>query len=128
SYEQLGRPDLACEARLKLVEHQVETMDFQKAATGLMTTIRKFPAEGRYIPKMMEKLQDVAKQYKAGTEQLVKFYQELLPRIPAKRGDEVSKYCVKMYEQAVAFYKENNKSREATAAEQQLARVKSGGR
>lgn len=128
SYELLGRPDLACEARLKLVEYQTETKDHQKAATGLMVTVRKFPAEGRYVPKMMEKLQEVSKEYKTGPEQLVKFYQEILPKIPPKRGDEVSKYCVKMYEQAVAFLKEYKKDREAAVVEQQLARIKSSGK
>lgn len=127
-YELLGRPDLACEARLKLVEYQTETKDYQKAATGLMGTIRKFPAEGRYVPKMMAKLQAVAKEYKTGNDQLVKFYQEILPRIPAKRGDEISNYCLKMHEQAVAFFKENNKPKEATATEQQLFRIRANGR
>jgi len=47
SYEQLGRPDLACEARLKLVDYQVDAKDHQKAFAGLANTIRKFPSEGR---------------------------------------------------------------------------------
>jgi len=124
SYEQLGRPDLACEARIKLVEYQVEAKDHQKAATGLMVTVRKFPSEGRYVPKMMKKLEEVSKEYKAGTDQLVKFYQELLPRVPPTRGDTVSEYWVKMNQQAVAYFKENNKSKEAAIVEAQLNRVK----
>lgn len=128
SYEQLGRPDLACEARLKLVEYQVDAKDHKKAFDGLANTIRKFPAEGRYVPKMMTKLQQVTKEMKGGTDRLAKFYLETLPRIPAKRGDEVSKYCVAMHEQAIAFLKENGKAKEAGLVEQNLTRIKASGR
>jgi hypothetical protein len=125
-YEGLGRPDLACEARLKLVEYQVEAKEWPKAANGLAQTVRKFPDEGRYVPKMMEKMQEVcgAKEYKAGVELLAKFYLEILPKVPKKRGTEVSKYCVDMHEQALTFLKTNNKLREAVFVEQQLAALK----
>ncbi len=125
-YEAVGRPDLACEARIKLSEYQVEAKDFKKAADGLAQTIRKFPAEGRYVPKMMEKLQEVCASYKGGTDLLAKFYAQILPQIPARRGDEVSEYCVKMYQQAVDFFKKNGKAKEADAIELQLNRIKSG--
>ncbi|MDB5309571.1 MAG: hypothetical protein JWO38_3773 [Gemmataceae bacterium] len=128
SYEQLGRPDLACEARMKLVEYQVDAKDHQKAFTGLANTIRKFPTEGRYVPRMMTRLQEVTKGFKGGPDQLAKFYLEVLPQIPAKRGDEVSKYCVAMHEQAVAFLKENGKPKEAGLVEQNLTRVKASGK
>lgn len=128
SYEQLGRPDLACEARLKLVEYQVEAKDHQKAFTGLAGTVRKFPAEGRYVPRMMLKLQDVTKEIKTGPAQLTKFYFELLPLIPAQRGNEVSKYCVTMHEQAISFLKENGKAKEAASLEQTLTKIKASGK
>jgi hypothetical protein len=126
SYETLGRPDLACEARLKLVEYQVDAKDYKKAFDGLANTVRKFPAEGRYVPRMMDKLQEVAKGFKAGPDLLTKFYLEILPRVPARRGDEVSKYAVAMHEQAVAFLKEHNKPKDAAAVEQSLAQVRGG--
>ena len=126
SYEALGRPDLACEARLKLVEYQTDAKDHKKAFDGLAVTIRKFPAEGRYVPKMMTKLQEVTKEMKGGPDLLAKFYLETLPRIPARRGDEVSKYCVAMHEQALAYLRENNKAKEAAFVEQSLGRLKAG--
>ncbi len=128
SYEQLGRPDLACEARMKLVEYQVDAKDHQKAFAGLANTIRKFPSEGRYVPKMMTKLQDVTKDIKGGPDQLARFYLEVLPHIPPKRGDDVSKYCVAMHEQATTYLKENGKMKEAALVEQNLARVKGSGK
>jgi hypothetical protein len=128
NYEELGRPDLACEARLKLVEYQVEAKEWKKAADGLAQTVRKFPAEGRYVPRMMEKLQEVcaAREFKGGTDLLARFYLEILPKVPKTRGDEVSKYCVKMHEQAVEFLKKANKSKEAAVVESQLDRLRRG--
>lgn len=125
-YEKLGRADLACEARLKLTEHYVDAKDHRAAATGLMTTIRHFPAEGRYIPKMMDKLQEVTKEYKGGTDAMGKFYQEILPKVPPRRGNEVSTYWVKMIEKAIAFFKDLNKLKEAESLERQLSAIRSG--
>jgi hypothetical protein len=126
AYETLGRPDLACEARLKLVEYQTEAKDHKKAFDGLAFTVRKFPDEGRYVPKMVTVMQDVSKDIKGGDALMTKFWLELLPRVPTRRGNEVSEYCVKLHQQAVAYLKEVNKPKELAAAEQSLARVKSG--
>lgn len=124
-YEQLGRPDLACEARLRLAEYQVDAKDYKAAADGLSKTIAKFPAEGRYVPKMLEKLQDVCREYKGGTEKLTKFYVQLLPLIPTTRGTEVSDYCIKVHEQALEFFKKNGgKLQDIRQIETRLATLK----
>ncbi len=126
NYEKLGRPDLACEARIALADFQVGAKDHKRAADGLTGTMRKFPSEGRYVPKMMAKLEEICTEFKGGTELLTKFYLEFLPRVPTRRGDEVSKYAVSMHERAAAFLDANNKPREAAAVRQQLALVKAG--
>jgi hypothetical protein len=126
SYETLGRPDLACEARLKLVEYQTEAKDHKKAFDGLAFTIRKFPDEGRYVPRMVSKMQDVAKDIKGGDALMAKFWLEILPRVPAKRGSDVSEYCVKLHEQAITYLKDANKPKETALVEQSLAKVKGG--
>lgn len=123
AFENLGRPDLACEARLKLVEYQTEAKDHKKAFDGLANTVRKFPDEGRYVPRMVTRMQEVSKDVKGGDNLMAKFYLEILPRVPARRGEEVSEYCVKLHKQAVAYLKENNKPKEAATVEQSLARV-----
>ena len=127
-YELLGRPDLACEARLKLVEYQTEAKEHKKAFDGLAFTVRKFPDEGRYVPKMVTRMQDVAKDIKGGDALMATFWLELLQKVPPRRGNEVSEYCVKIHQQAIAYLKDANRPKEAAAAEQNLARVKSGGR
>lgn len=126
SYELLGRPDLGCEARMKLVEYQSEAKEHKKAFDGLAYTVRKFPDEGRYVPKMITRMQEVAKDIKGGTDLMAKFYLEILPRVPAARGNEVSAYCVKLHEQAIGYLKDNNKPKEVTLVEQNLTRVKGG--
>jgi hypothetical protein len=125
-YENAGRPDLACEARIQLADYQVEAKKFQDAANGIANTIRKFPDEGRYVPKMMEKLQEVCKQYKGGTDLLGSFYLELLPHIKPSRAGEVSKYCVNMYKQAIAFFQENKKDMIAADLSNKLAKIERG--
>jgi hypothetical protein len=126
--EQAGRPDLACSARLKLSEYQCEQKKWKTAANGLAFTIKKFPSEGRYVPRLMEKLQEVCSNYKGGTDLLVQFYLDFLPTIPGKRGNKPSQYCIKMYEQAIAFFKENHKDKVVPALEAELTRIKNGQR
>ena len=128
SYESLSRPDLACEARLALADYQAAEGDHKKAADGLAGTMRKFPSEGRYVPKMMQKLEEVCREYKGGTDLLAKFYLQFLPLIPARRGDEPSKYAIAMHEQAVTFFEANSKPREAALVKQRLALVRGSGR
>lgn len=127
-YESLGRPDLACECRLKLAGYQADAKDYRKAADGLAQTILKFPGEGRYVPKMLAELEEVCgrKEFRGGADKLAKFYLEFLPRVPKTRGDEVSEYCVKTHEQAARFFRANRKEKEAAAVEQALARLKGG--
>lgn len=127
AYENLGRPDLACEARLKLVDYQAdskEEADRRKAFNGLAQTVRKFPDEGRYVPRMVTRMQEVAKGIKGGDNLMAKFYLEILPKVPARRGDEISAYCVKLHEQAIEYLKDVKKTKEAAIVEQSLARVK----
>jgi hypothetical protein len=125
-YEGAKRPDLACQARLKLAGYQMDSMKFKDAANGLAATIQKFPGEGRYIPKLMDKLEEACKNFKGGTDLLARFYLEVLPKVPTKRGDEVSQHCVNMYQKAIAFFKENKKDKEADALSNALARIKAG--
>jgi hypothetical protein len=127
TYESLGRPDLACEARLKLVDYQTgsrDEADHRRAFNGLAQTIRKFPEEGRYVPRMSARMQEVAKEIRGGENLMARFYLEILPKIPARRGDEVSEYCVKLHEQAIDYLKDAKKPKELATVEQSLTRVK----
>ena len=67
AFEAAGRPDLACQARLKWAEYPFEQKQWLPAAKGLSQTINKFPDEGRYVPQMMTKLQEACGQFKGGS-------------------------------------------------------------
>jgi hypothetical protein len=116
-YETAERPDLACEARLKWADFLAEEKKHTIAATGLAQTIKKFPNEGRYVPKMMDKLKDHCGQFSSGKEYLGKTYLELLHKMNPKRGSEVTKYFQKMSADALAFFREEKKSKEASEVE-----------
>ena len=125
-YELLGRPDLACECRIKWAEYLEDAKDYKRAADGLAQTISKFPGEGRYVPKVLDKLADICAKYKDGTKKLAKFYLDFLQIIPKTRGDEVTEYAVKVHEQALKFFKANNLPKESEAVAQELAKLKRG--
>ena len=123
-YEALGRPDLACECRLKWAEYLEESKDYKKAAEGLAQTINKFPSEGRYVPKVLDKLADICAKYKDGTKKLAKFYLDFLPLVPKKRGDTVTAYAVTVHEQALKFFRANDMAKEADLVETELKQLK----
>lgn len=126
-YETARRPDLACEARLKWADFQAEEKKWTVAAKGLSVTIQKFPEEGRYIPKLVNKLKEVCDEFKGGTDFLGKQYEELLKKIPPKRGDAVSKFFVQMHEDAIKFFKDQKgKEKVVKELEGRLASVKAG--
>ncbi len=124
AFEALGRPDLACEARLTLSDVQASAKEYKKAADGLASTIRRFPDEGRYVPKMMKELVSLCEKFDGGTDLLAKFYTAILPKVPKTRGDEVSQYCIKMHEQAIEFFTKAKKPADADRTKTQLYALK----
>jgi hypothetical protein len=116
-YETANRPDLTCEARLKWADLLGEAKQWAAAATGLSTTIKKFPNEGRYIPRMLDKLKDVCKEFGGGKEYLAKTYLELVRKVDPKRGDEVTRYFVQLSGDALAFFQAEKKAKEAAEVE-----------
>jgi hypothetical protein len=105
-YELRGRPDLACEARLKLADMLVENSQTKDAINGLMFSIKKFPSEGRYVPPMLDKLEAICEQAGVAQERLVPFYNALLPMIPARRGSRPSKYCMQMLARGIQRFQQ----------------------
>ena len=116
-YETANRPDLSCEARLKWADMLGEGKQWAAAATGLSNTIKKFPNEGRYIPRLLDKLKDVCKEFPGGKEYLAKTYLELMHKVEPRRGDEVTKYFVKLSGDALAFFQAEKKPKEAAEVE-----------
>lgn len=122
--EQAGRPDLACEARLKYTEHLVEDEQCKQAIAGLAFTIMKFPEEGRYVPKMLDKLEEICTQVPGMESQLTQFYRNFLPRVPRMRMDRPSPYCIKVYERAIEVFRRNGHMDLVQLYQVQLATLK----
>ena len=128
-FERKKRPDLACAARLKIAELLCAQGKWQAAGKGLIATIRKFPNEGRYVPRMTKKLQEVVPHYKEGPPALAQLYVELVPTMIVYYGKEGSDYCGKLYDQASAFLEESKMDKYAVKlkAQTENARLRAGG-
>ncbi len=127
-YEKAGRPDLSCEARLKYTAYLVADERYKEAVQGLGFTIKKFPDEGRYVPKMLDKLEDICGKHPFPhvKELLAEFYQDLLPKIPATRGQSPSTFCKEMYKRAIERFKSLGRDDLATQYGVLLARLEAG--
>ena len=122
-YEHAGRADLSCEARLKFTDYLLANKRDKDAIENLATAIMIFPDEGRYVPKMLDKLEELCRKEPRYQEQLVTFYQQFLPRIPQKRGDAPSPYCLEMYKRAVDRFREAGATQLAQLYEVQRLRL-----
>ncbi len=129
-YEQAGRPDLSCQARLKYAEYLVADGQQEEAIQGLTVSILLFPEEGNFVPKMLNKLEELCAQVDGAEKHLVRFYQQFLPKIPQKRGKRPSPYCIRMHERGIQQFKKAGLEQLAQACEIQLAalRASEGGK
>jgi hypothetical protein len=122
-----GRPDLACEARLKLADMLVEQGRYLEAVQGLAFTIRKFPTEGRYVPKMLDRVESLCRGFEGAEQELVQFYSALLPVIRKSALVQRSPFAIATFLRAADVFKRNNQPQLAQAAyaeSQRLALVR----
>lgn len=125
-YESAGRPDLACEARMKLAEYQVEMGKMVDAVNGLAFTVRKFPDEGRYVPQLIDKMELICASAPDAAQLMLPFYTSILPLIPKTRGTRPSQFCIEMHERAIARFQEYGQLQGAQLLQGQLASIRAG--
>jgi hypothetical protein len=125
-YVSAGRPDLASEARLMLTGYLIDDQSQLEAVDGLAATIMAFPDEGRYVPKMLDRLEVIVAQNPKYQRNLIKFYSTFLPKVPQRRGDEPSKYCIKMYERGIKRFEQAGATNEANKYKALLAQLQAG--
>jgi len=126
AFEADKRPDLACEARLKMSDYLVKNNQSQAAIEGLAITINKFPGEGRYVPRMLDRLEEICKTVEGTDPQLIAFYQRFLPTIPTHRGSDPSDYCLATLRRGVNFFKSHGRDDLATQFQQRIKRIEDG--
>lgn len=125
-YEVADRPDLACEARLAWAE-MIAPQDRQlDAVQGLAATVLKFPHEGRYVPKLLDKLEQLCDGVKGADQHVVQFYVTVLPKVPQTRGSSPSPFAMRMFERAATVFTRYNQPQLAMAAQAELEKIKSG--
>jgi hypothetical protein len=122
-YEKAKRPDLVCSARLRVTELMLadEKEKVETAGKGILITVRKFPTEGRYVPKLMSKMDEIAPKYKTGVQQTAQLYLDLLPKMIIHYRDPNDEFCAAIEKQAKSFLTANDQK---TALSQLEARVK----
>lgn len=125
-YVAAKRPDLACEARLKLTDLYLDNEQPGAAIDGLASTISAFVDEGRYVPRMLDRLEVLCQNVEGTTPALLAFYNSFLPRIPQMRGNSPSKYCIKMFERGIAKFKQHGQLQAALTYQAQLAKIRAG--
>jgi hypothetical protein len=128
--EKANRADLACAARLKITDFLGAQDKWPLASQGLIYTIKKFPNEGRYVPKMTARLQEVASHYKEGARSLATLYLDLVPAMVLYYEGEDNAFISELYKQAMSYLEENKMDKTATTlkAKTDLARAQAAAR
>ncbi|MBD3672009.1 MAG: hypothetical protein HUJ26_00670 [Planctomycetaceae bacterium] len=122
-YVSAGRPDLASEARLMMTGYLIDADRELDAIEGLAETIMAFPEEGRYVPKMLDRLEVLVNTNPDYARHLLNFYKAFLPKVPPRRGDSPSKYCIKMYERGIMRFEQAGADVEANRYKALLAQL-----
>jgi hypothetical protein len=117
-YEQAGRVDLSCMARLKHADILATNGRPRDAAASLATAILLFPDEGRYVPQLLDKLESLCQKDKLGQKQLVLFYQQFLPKIPQPDGKNI--YGIAMFNRGIACFQKAGQEQLAQACRMRL--------
>jgi hypothetical protein len=118
------RPDLASDARLKLTEVLIQESKFAEAQTGLSASVRKFATEGRYVPKMLKKMEELAPNVKGGPKQVAQLYVEIIPEMIVYYRSDSNVYYKKMHEQAKDYFKENNLTQAETTMQARILQAR----
>lgn len=125
-YSAAGRPDLSCETILKYADYLESERRAKEAIPWLAGSIQQMPGEGRYVPQMLDRLEDISKDVEGSQEALLRFYQEFLPKIPQMQNNSPSQYCVEMFERAIRRFKQANRNELVGRYEAQLILIKAG--
>ena len=122
-YSTAARPDLAFSALLQLSELLEREDRSGEAIQALAVAIQKYPEEGQYVPRMLDRLEGLASNVDGSDQTLAEFYTTFLPKIPKARGDSPSEYCIAMYNRAVPIFQKVGQAQLAqsyAAAAQQM--------
>jgi hypothetical protein len=75
---------------------------------------------------MLDRIEWTCGSLENATPQLLRFYHTFLPKIPQMRGDRPSKYCMEMFERAIALFRQHGDMASAQLYEAQLTEIRAG--
>lgn len=125
-YAAAKRPDLGFKSLLKLSEVLEKEERSGEAIQALAVAIQKYPDEGQYVPKMLDRLDNLAASVGEADQTLAEFYTSFLPKVPQTRGGSPSKYCIQMYERAVPIFTKAGQLQLAQTYQTGAAQMKAG--
>jgi hypothetical protein len=123
-FQKPGRADLVCDARLWLTELLVAQGKHAQAFSGLQATVGGYATEGRYVPKLVQKMEELSAKVKSGPAQVAQVYITLLPAMITYYKSDSSVYYKRMREQATKFLAQHNLMQAATTLEARIAVAK----
>jgi hypothetical protein len=110
-FEKASRPDLCCDVRLKLAKLHAEQKRYKDATQVLTLGVRKFPTEGRYIPRLLAAYEEVCENYKQGVTALANLYVDLAPALARHYKGENNPFLNQVVKQALAFFESKGLAR-----------------
>jgi hypothetical protein len=123
-FQKAKRADLACEARLKLTQLQVAESKQPAALAGLTASVREYSTEGRYVPKLLKRMEEVAPYVKGGPAQVANMYIDLVPGMIIYYKSDNTVYFKKMRDQAKLFFEQNSLTQEAATLDARIVQAR----
>jgi hypothetical protein len=123
-FEKAHRPDLACDAVLKVAAALREQRKDKEAAKELARAVRKFPTEGRYIPRLLKAYEDLCADTPAHAPALAKLYIDLTPALVRHYKGESNKFLDAVIRQGVEFMERSSLPKQAAQLRALVAAAK----
>ncbi len=111
-----NRPDLVCTTRLKIVKLQRERKELTAALDGLANTVKAFPTEGRYVPRLLTEAEEFAAEVRTGPKIMAELYVLLAPALVRHYGAN-TEYGERVYKQGKAYFEKQGQKELAARLE-----------
>ena len=116
TFEAAKRRDLVCEARLIRAQLLLDQERPNDAIETLAYCATSYPDEGRYLSRILDKIDAISAATPAAAPLLVKLYQELLPLYFKAQGGKPVKHTQRLYDRAVKVFTDNGEIKLADEA------------
>lgn len=116
SFQAAKRRDLFCATQLLIADILVQQGKPGEAMTRLVDCATAFPDEGRYVPQLLDKIDEIVSATPALRDDRVSFYEAFFPDALNRQGGKPTKYTNGLYTRAVKVFEESDKPQLVEAA------------